>query len=315
MSGNHVLAIDQGTTGSTALVLDPDADRHRPRLRRVRPALPPSRLGRARPRRHLAQRLPRRRGGARRCRHRGAGRSPRSASPTSARPSSSGTARPASRSPRPSSGRTGAPPASARSCAPGAWRPLVRSRTGLVIDAYFSGTKVAWLLDHTDGLRAAGRARRARLRHRRLVAPAPHDRRHGARHRRHQRQPHACSTTSAGSTGTTSCSPSCGCPGRCCPRCARASAASARPTRRSFLGVELPVRRHARRPAGRRCSPRPATSPGRPRTPTGPGSFVLMNTGDTPVLDDTSMIATIALGTTGPDGATELRTPSRGRCS
>ncbi len=31
---------------------------------------------------------------------------------------------------------------------------LVRERTGLVIDPYFSGTKVAWLLDHVDGLRA-----------------------------------------------------------------------------------------------------------------------------------------------------------------
>ena len=31
--------------------------------------------------------------------------------------------------------------------------PLVRERTGLVIDAYFSGTKLAWLLDHVDGLR------------------------------------------------------------------------------------------------------------------------------------------------------------------
>ena len=31
---------------------------------------------------------------------------------------------------------------------------LVRARTGLVIDPYFSGTKVAWLLDHVDGLRA-----------------------------------------------------------------------------------------------------------------------------------------------------------------
>src|SRR2546429_1722440 len=29
-----------------------------------------------------------------------------------------------------------------------------RRKTGLVIDAYFSGTKVRWLLDHTDGLRA-----------------------------------------------------------------------------------------------------------------------------------------------------------------
>ncbi len=30
----------------------------------------------------------------------------------------------------------------------------IRSKTGLVIDAYFSGTKVAWLLDNTPGLRA-----------------------------------------------------------------------------------------------------------------------------------------------------------------
>jgi len=29
-----------------------------------------------------------------------------------------------------------------------------RSRTGLVLDAYFSGTKIQWLLDHVDGLRA-----------------------------------------------------------------------------------------------------------------------------------------------------------------
>ena len=31
----------------------------------------------------------------------------------------------------------------------------IRSRTGLVADAYFSGTKVEWLLDHTEGARAA----------------------------------------------------------------------------------------------------------------------------------------------------------------
>ena len=32
---------------------------------------------------------------------------------------------------------------------------LVRERTGLVIDAYFSGTKLAWLLDHVEGAREA----------------------------------------------------------------------------------------------------------------------------------------------------------------
>jgi len=31
---------------------------------------------------------------------------------------------------------------------------LVRQRTGLVIDAYFSGTKIAWILDHVEGARA-----------------------------------------------------------------------------------------------------------------------------------------------------------------
>ena len=37
---------------------------------------------------------------------------------------------------------------------------LVRSRTGLVIDAYFSATKLRWLLDHVDGARAAADAGR-----------------------------------------------------------------------------------------------------------------------------------------------------------
>jgi len=34
------------------------------------------------------------------------------------------------------------------------WTDPVREKTGLVIDAYFSGTKVAWLLEHVPGLRA-----------------------------------------------------------------------------------------------------------------------------------------------------------------
>jgi glycerol kinase len=39
--------------------------------------------------------------------------------------------------------------------------PDIRARTGLVIDAYFSGTKVAWILDHVPGSRE--RARRGEL--------------------------------------------------------------------------------------------------------------------------------------------------------
>jgi len=38
---------------------------------------------------------------------------------------------------------------------------LITRKTGLVVDAYFSGTKAAWLLDHVDGTRA--RAERGEL--------------------------------------------------------------------------------------------------------------------------------------------------------
>src|SRR5438093_417628 len=36
--------------------------------------------------------------------------------------------------------------------------PLFAERTGLVLDAYFSGTKVEWLLEHVAGLRARAEA-------------------------------------------------------------------------------------------------------------------------------------------------------------
>src|SRR5581483_9835986 len=38
--------------------------------------------------------------------------------------------------------------------------PRVSARTGLVLDPYFSATKIAWLLDHVDGARAAAEAGR-----------------------------------------------------------------------------------------------------------------------------------------------------------
>ncbi len=34
------------------------------------------------------------------------------------------------------------------------WAPIVRAKTGLVLDAYFSGTKVKWILDNVPGARA-----------------------------------------------------------------------------------------------------------------------------------------------------------------
>ena len=38
--------------------------------------------------------------------------------------------------------------------------PAVAARTGLVLDPYFSATKIAWLIDHVEGARAAAAARR-----------------------------------------------------------------------------------------------------------------------------------------------------------
>src|SRR5699024_5091458 len=34
------------------------------------------------------------------------------------------------------------------------YEQIVKEKTGLLIDAYFSGTKVKWILDHVDGARA-----------------------------------------------------------------------------------------------------------------------------------------------------------------
>ena len=48
--------------------------------------------------------------------------------------------------------------------------PIVTATTGLLLDPYFSATKCEWLLDHIPGARAPRRARRACVRHDRLVA-------------------------------------------------------------------------------------------------------------------------------------------------
>ena len=67
--------------------------------------------------------------------------------------------------------------------------PLVRDRTGLLLDPYFSAAKIVWMLDNVADAPGASRAGRARLRYDRLLpAVAPH-RRRGPRDRRNQRKP------------------------------------------------------------------------------------------------------------------------------
>ena len=65
----------------------------------------------------------------------------------------------------------------------------IRAKTGLVTDAYFSGTKVAWLLDNVPGVRA--RAEAGELAFGTVDTWLMWNLRQAARYRCEQRQPHA----------------------------------------------------------------------------------------------------------------------------
>ena len=66
-------------------------------------------------------------------------------------------------------------------------RNMIQQRTGLLLDPYFSATKMEWMLANRPDVRAAGR--QARVRDDRLLAAVEADRRHDPRHRRQQCQP------------------------------------------------------------------------------------------------------------------------------
>ena len=82
--------------------------------------------------------------------------------------------------------------------------PLIREKTGLVPDAYFSGTKVAWILDHRPRRPADGGGGAARLRDDRHLADLEPHRRRPARHRLLQRLPDDALQHPYGATGMTS---------------------------------------------------------------------------------------------------------------
>ena len=76
-----------------------------------------------------------------------------SASRTSARRPSSGTEKPESPSATPSSGSAGAPPPICDELEKRGLKDYIKKTTGLVLDAYFSGTKIKWILDNVPGAR------------------------------------------------------------------------------------------------------------------------------------------------------------------
>ncbi len=67
---------------------------------------------------------------------------------------------------------------------------LIRERTGLLLDAYFSGTKTQVAVRERRRGARAGRTGRAAVRHHRHLADLEPHRRQGARHRHHQRLAH-----------------------------------------------------------------------------------------------------------------------------
>ena len=242
-----VIAIDAGTTGVRAIAFDQQGLPTASRLPGVPPALPAARAGSSTTPTEIWDAVVDVLGevGAA-ARDAGRDRSPRSASPTSARPSWPGTGAPAARCTGPSSGRTGAPPTAATSCATPATCRSCGPTTGLVLDPYFSGTKLEWLFTeggvrpgpdvavgtidtwliwkltggavHATDATNASRTMLFDIRTRRLVA-------------------RAVRAASA-------------CPSTCCPRSCRRAAASASPPTASPARRRRAHQRDRRRPAG-----------------------------------------------------------------
>ena len=295
----HVLVIDQGTTSTRAIVFD--AGRRAGRRRRSRNSRRSSRGPAG------SSTTPRRSGGrrcrprARRSRSAGARRRRarrRSASPTSARRRWSGTARPAEpiHNAIVWQDRRTADACAALKAA--GHEPLIAERTGLLLDPYFSATKIAWLLDNV-----AGRARRApsaasspsarstRFLLWRLTGGAR------ARHRRHQRLAHAALRHPSRAMGRRAAAT--------VRRAARAAARGARLRRR--------IRRDARPSISARQSPirgvagdqqaaligQACFAPGMVKSTYGTGCFLLLNTGDEAVASRHSLLTTIAYQSAG----------------
>ena len=278
-----VLALDQGTTELAGHRLRPRRrDRRHARSRSSRRSFP-GRAGSSTTRRRSGPRsatwpreaLARRRGSRR-------ATSPPSASPTSARRRSlwdrdTGRA-------DPQRDRLAGPPHRRPLCdrlreAEGARADALRARTGLVIDPYFSGTKLAWLLDNVAGRARAAEARRAGVRHRRHLADVAAHRRRGPRHRRHA-TPRARMLFNIHDVRL----------GRRAAGAARRparGAAGSRAVERRLYGEATADRastrdsdrRHRRRPAGRAVRPGLLRRRAWPKNTYGTGCFLLMNTG------------------------------------
>ena len=261
-------------------------------------ALPAAGMGRARRRGDLATRAAR--GPRRRCAaaRPARARSRRSASPTSARPRCCGTARRGT--PVAPRDRVAGPAHADRCAALLKRRALERdgaARTGLVLDPYFSATKLEWLLRHVPGLRA--RARRGELAFGtvdswllwKLTGGAR------ARHRSHQRLAHAALRHRAPALGRRAARGASACRRAVLPE---VRAVERRRSARTRGAGSLPDgdsdRRHRRRPAGRAVRAGLRRAPASRRTPTAPAASCCSTPASGAVASRAGLLTTIACG-------------------
>ena len=158
----------------------------------------------------------------------------------------------------------------------GGTRGTFAAKTGLVLDAYFSGTKLKWLLDNVPGARERARGRRARVRHRRHVAHLEADRRHGARDRCDERVAHAALRHPRRRVGRRAAARCSTFRARCCRASCASSAACARQatSRRRRVPIAGIAGDQQAALFGQACH-----APGLAKNTYGTGCFMLMNTG------------------------------------
>ena len=224
---SYILAIDQGTTSTRSILFRTDLSVAAVAAAGIPAAFPGLGLGRARAGRSVAHDRRHDQGALakasataarhRRHRHHQSARNHARLGPEDA-------ARPSTRR---SSGRTGAPPISARRSKAAGHEAVFARKTGLLLDPYFSGTKIAWLLDNVEGARQKAEAGELAFGTVDSFPPLAADRRQGPCDGCHQCIAHASVRYPSRRNGTMNCAGSCACRNRCCPRCAILPAISA----------------------------------------------------------------------------------------
>ena len=163
-------------------------------------------------------------------------------------------ARPASRSRRRSSGRTGAPPSFARGSQAAGHEEALQAKTGLLLDPYFSATKIAWALDNWPAVREAGEDLCVGTVE--SLAGLPADRR-APHHRRDQRLAHRADGYPRRRLGRRACSTCGGVPRGALPEIVDCAGALRRHRCRAFRRAD-PARAAWPATSRRRRSARPA---------------------------------------------------------